>query len=119
MRFMGYIVDLYILGILNSLVSRYIMKVVGGGGRIGYVFKDIFWNVNMFLMVIFMYMSFMNSMGFFFLMYVYGMFFIGYGMYFVRDGLLFFFLYGRWFDKNSCMVCECLYVNFKWGGCDL
>lgn len=65
MRFMGYIVDLYILEILNSLVSRYIMKV-GGGGRIGYVFKDIFWNVNMFLMVIFIYMSFMNSMGFFF-----------------------------------------------------
>lgn len=44
MRFMGYIVDLYILEILNSLVSRYIMKV--GGGGVGLVmFLKIFFEM--------------------------------------------------------------------------
>lgn len=42
MRFMGYIVDLYILEILNSLVSRYIMKVGGGGGGLVMFLKIFF-----------------------------------------------------------------------------
>lgn len=112
MRPMGHIVDLYISGILNSSVSRHITKVVGGG-RTGHVFKDIFRNVNMPLMATPTHTSFMNSTGFFFSMYVYGMLLTGYGTHLARDGSLFFFSHGRRFDKNSCMVCERLYANFK------
>lgn len=114
MRPMGHIVDLYISGILNSSVSRHITKVVGGGGggRTGHVFKDIFRNVNMPLMATPTHTSFMNSTGFFFSMYVYGMLLTGYGTHLARDGSL-FFSHGRRFDKNSCMVCERLYANFK------
>lgn len=66
MRPMGHIVDLYISGILNSSVSRNITKGVGGGGRTGHVFKDIFRNVNMPLMATPTHTSCMNSTGFFF-----------------------------------------------------
>lgn len=65
MRPMGHIVDLYISDILNSSVSRHITKV-GGGGRTGHVFKDIFRNVNMPLMATPTHTSFMNSTVFFF-----------------------------------------------------
>lgn len=111
MRPMGHIVDLYISEILNSSVSRHITKV-GGGGRTGHVFKDIFRNVNMPLMATPTHTSFMNSTGFFFFNVC-----IRYASYRVwyasRKGRFAVFSHGRRFDKNSCMVCERLYANFK------
>lgn len=108
---MGHIVDLYISEILNSSVSRHITKV-GGGGRTGHVFKDIFRNVNMPLMATPTHTSFMNSTVFFFNVCIrYASYRVWYAS---RKGrFAVFFSHGRRFDKNSCMVCERLYANFK------
>lgn len=110
MRPMGHIVDLYISEILNSSVSRHITNV-GGGGRTGHVFKDIFRNVNMPIMATPTRTSFLNSTGFFFNVC------IRYASYRVwstsRKGRFAVFSHGRRFDKNSCMVCERLYANLN------
>lgn len=112
MRPMGHIVDLYISEILNSSVSRHITKVGGGGqdwSRFQRYFSKRKYAPNGHSHSYELY----EQHGFFFSMYVYGMLLTGYGTHLARDGSLFFFSHGRRFDKNSCMVCERLYANFK------